>query len=67
MKTNLKLCFCSLSVAVLTACGGGGGGSPSVNTAEGLWQGPSSTEATVTVAILKTVSHGVAPLLEIAL
>ena len=53
MKTNLKVCFCSLSVAVLTACGGGGGGSPSVNTAEGLWQGPSSTGATVTVAILE--------------
>jgi hypothetical protein len=41
---------------VLTACGGGGGGgggSPSVNTAEGLWQGPSSTGATVTVAVLE--------------
>ncbi len=53
MKTNLKLCFFSFSVAMLTACGGGGGGSPSVNTAEGLWQGSSSTGATVTVAILE--------------
>ena len=43
------------TAAVLTACGGGGGGgrSTAVNTAEGLWQGPSSTGATVTLAILE--------------
>ncbi len=53
MNTKLKLGLLSLSAALLTACGGGGGGGSSVNTAEGLWQGPSSTGATVTVAVLE--------------
>lgn len=53
MNTKLKLSLMTCTAAVLTACGGGGGGSTAVNTAEGLWQGPSSTGATVTLAILE--------------
>ena len=55
MKKKLKIGLFSLSAALLTACGGGGSGSGStpVNTAEGLWQGPSTTGATVTVAVLE--------------
>lgn len=53
MNTKLKLVLLSLSAALLTACGGGGGSGASVNTAEGLWQGPSSTGANVTVAVLE--------------
>ena len=52
MKLSL-LILLILSAVMLAACGGGGGTSPSVNTAEGLWQGPSSTGATVTVAVLE--------------
>lgn len=46
------LAITSFSLAMLAACGGGGSGA-SVNTAEGIWQGPSSTGANVTVAILE--------------
>ena len=50
---KFKLGLIASAAAFLTACGGGGGGSTSVNTAEGLWQGPSSTGANVTVAVLE--------------
>ena len=54
MNTKFKLNLITCGTALLTACGGGGGsGSTSVNTAEGLWQGPSSTGANVTVAVLE--------------
>ena len=55
MKKIFKFGLFSLSAVLLTACGGGGGGGGStpVNTAEGLWQGPSTTGATVTVAVLE--------------
>jgi hypothetical protein len=55
MKTKFKLNLIACAAAVLTACGGGGGSgsSTSVNTAEGLWQGPSSTGANVIVAVLE--------------
>ncbi len=53
MNTKLKLSLIASAAAVLTACGGGGGGSTPVNTAEGLWQGPSSTGANVTVVVLE--------------
>lgn len=52
MRNTMKFLTIYCSTALLAACGGGGGGS-TVNTAEGLWQGPSSTGATVTVAILE--------------
>lgn len=52
MNTTFKFSLIACAAAVLTACGGGGG-STSVNTAEGLWQGPSSTGANVTVAVLE--------------
>lgn len=52
MNTKFKFSLIACAAAVLTACGGGGG-STSVNTAEGLWQGPSSTGANVTVAVLE--------------
>jgi hypothetical protein len=51
MPSLCKLLISSFSLALLAACGGGGGSS--INTAEGIWQGPSSTGATVTVAILE--------------
>lgn len=51
MSSICKLTLSAFSFAVLTACGGGGG--TSVNTAEGIWQGSSSTGANVTVAILE--------------
>jgi hypothetical protein len=50
MQTIYKLAISVFAFTWLTACGGGGG---SVNTAEGIWQGPSSTGATVKVAILE--------------
>jgi hypothetical protein len=53
MNTKIKLSLMTCTAAVLTACGGGGSGSTTVNTAEGLWQGPSSTGANVTVAVLE--------------
>jgi hypothetical protein len=54
MSTKFKLGLIACATALLTACGGGGGGSgTSVNTAEGLWQGLSSTGANVTVAVLE--------------
>jgi hypothetical protein len=52
MNTKFKWGLIACALAGLTACGGGGG-STSVNTAEGIWQGPASTGATVTVAILE--------------
>jgi hypothetical protein len=52
MTSNFKLAISAVSFTLLTACGGGGGAA-SVNTAEGIWQGTSSTGATVTVAILE--------------
>lgn len=42
-----------LSALTLSGCGGGGGGGSSANTAEGLWQGTSSSGANVTVAVLE--------------
>lgn len=42
----------SASALLLSACGGGGGDS-TVNTAEGLWQGTSSSGAKVTVVVLE--------------
>lgn len=53
MRNTMKFLTISCSTALLAACGGGGGGGSTVNTAEGLWQGPSSTGANVTVAILE--------------
>lgn len=54
MRNIMKFLMISCSAALLAACGGGGGGGATVvNTAEGLWQGPSSTGANVTVAILE--------------
>lgn len=47
-----KLAISAFSFTLLAACGGGNGGA-SVNTAEGIWQGLSSTGATVKVAILE--------------
>ena len=52
MSRVYKLAITGFSLAMLAACGGGGSGA-SVNTAEGIWQGPSSTGANVTVAILE--------------
>lgn len=52
MSRTYKLAITAFSLAMLAACGGGGSGN-SVNTAEGIWQGPSSTGANVTVAILE--------------
>lgn len=50
-KSSIALsCACA---TLLSACGGGGGGGSSVNTAEGLWQGTSSSGANVTVAVLE--------------
>ena len=50
MNTICKLALTAFSFFLLAACGGGGA---AVNTAEGIWQGPSSTGATVKVAILE--------------
>lgn len=52
MSRVYKLAITGFSLTMLAACGGGGSGA-SVNTAEGIWQGPSSTGANVTVAILE--------------
>lgn len=52
MSRVYKLAINGFTLAMLAACGGGGSGA-SVNTAEGIWQGPSSTGANVTVAILE--------------
>lgn len=51
MLSICKLTLTAFSFTLLAACGGGGG--ESINTAEGIWQGPSSTGATVKVAILE--------------
>ncbi len=51
MNTQFKLSLITCATAALAACGGGT--SSSVNTAEGLWQGPSSTGANVTIAVLE--------------
>lgn len=51
MDNALKYVAICGAAAFLAACGGGGGSS--VNTAEGLWQGTSSTGANVTVAVLE--------------
>lgn len=50
MQTALKYTLVGTAVAALTACGGGG--SASVNTAEGLWQGTSSSGANVQMVVL---------------
>jgi len=52
MKRAIKLIAICSTTTLLVACGGGGGGS-SINTAEGLWQGTSSTGANVTVVVLE--------------
>jgi hypothetical protein len=52
MNSIFKLAINAFSFTLLAACGGGGGGA-AFNTAEGIWQGPSSTGANVTVAILE--------------
>lgn len=51
MKAAIKYTLVATAVAVLTACGGGG--SSSVNTAEGLWQGTSSSGASVQMVVLE--------------
>jgi hypothetical protein len=50
MNSIFKLAIAAFSFTLLAACGGGGA---AFNTAEGIWQGPSSTGANVTVAILE--------------
>lgn len=54
MKKAIQLTAICGATTLLAACGGGGGGGgSSVNTAEGIWQGTSSTGANVTVAVLE--------------
>jgi hypothetical protein len=55
MSSICKLAISTFSFTLLAACGGGGSGGDAiaVNTAEGIWQGPSSSGATVKVAILE--------------
>lgn len=53
LKSSLVVMF----IGLLSACGGGGGGSSSpgaAQSAEGLWQGNTSTGNSVTVAVLET-------------
>lgn len=52
MNTRIKFSLITGTVAFLTACGGGGD-TPTVNTAEGLWEGRSSNGANVSIAILE--------------
>jgi hypothetical protein len=52
MSSICKLAISAFTFSLLAACGGGGD-AVAVNTAEGIWQGPSSTGATVKVAILE--------------
>jgi hypothetical protein len=56
MNTRLKLGLIACAAALMSGCGGGGGGgsnTPSINTAEGLWKGTSSSGANVNIAILE--------------
>lgn len=50
-KIKFKKSLSAAALSLLSACGGGGG-SAGVNTAEGLWQGTSSTSAGASVQIV---------------
>jgi hypothetical protein len=56
MNIKLKLGLIACAIAVMSGCGGGGDGgnnAPSINTAEGFWEGTSSNGANVSIAILE--------------
>lgn len=57
MNKNVRLFFVGISVlgfALLSACGGGGSTPPPAGTAEGLWQGTTSTSEIVNGVVLNT-------------
>jgi hypothetical protein len=54
MKNTIKLTLAASAVALLAACGGGGGSSaPVAGTAEGFWEGTTSTGYNAAVAVLE--------------
>ena len=55
MKNSMQLLVAMSIITGITGCGGGGGGGggTAVNTAEGLWVGPSTSGATVQIAVLE--------------
>ena len=54
MKNTIKLTLAASAVALLAACGGGGGDTaPVAGTAEGFWEGTTSTGYNAAVAVLE--------------